>query len=139
VLLFGDASEVDLIKVHTQSGKLTLLRYENFDLSPLPRLRERIKVNLRRQVIEFFDAPSPDGQLCFPKSRYLSQSDPGRAELQSLERRLMDLGLAEEQYGCLASALQAVLDRHGFELDDVHIALQPHVPEEDGLPTGRKE
>lgn len=128
VLLFGDISEVDLIKVHTQSGKLTLFRYENFEACALPRLRERIKVNLRRQVIDFFDGPSADKQLCFPKSRYLSQSDSSREALLGIERKLLDLGLLEDEYGCLESALRVVLERQRVRIDEARLALVPVSP-----------
>ena len=54
--VFGDIGEsnTDLVKIHIQSGKLTLLRYEGFDEGPLPKLRERIKIKMREQRVDFF-------------------------------------------------------------------------------------
>lgn len=43
--LFGDATSVDLVKVHLESRKVTFLIYDDFD-SPTPTLVERIKVDL---------------------------------------------------------------------------------------------
>ena len=62
--LFGDAGSVDLIKVHLQSGKVTFLVYDDFDGAEAPRLIERIKVDLPRLRVDFFDyadeyAPQP--------------------------------------------------------------------------------
>ena len=54
-VLYGDIDEADLVKIHLQSGKLTLLKYEDYDASPLPKLKQRIKIRLRDQDIEFFD------------------------------------------------------------------------------------
>ena len=66
--LFGDAGSVDLIKVHLQSGKVTFLIYDDFERSDSPRLIERIKVDLPRLRVDFYDYvaeydPQPlDGQ-----------------------------------------------------------------------------
>ncbi|MDE0038477.1 MAG: DNA phosphorothioation-associated putative methyltransferase [Gammaproteobacteria bacterium] len=65
--LFGDAGSVDLIKVHLQSGKVTFLVYDDFEGSATPRLIERIKVDLPRLRVDFFDyvgeyEPQPLGE-----------------------------------------------------------------------------
>ena len=62
--LFGDVESVDLIKVHLQSGKVTFLVYDDFEGSNTPNLTERIKVDLPRLRVNFFDytgeyAPQP--------------------------------------------------------------------------------
>ena len=53
--LFGDAASVDLIKVHLGSGKVTFLVYDDFEGPQTPRLVERIKVDLPRLRVDFFD------------------------------------------------------------------------------------
>ena len=53
--LFGDAGSVDLIKVHLGSGKVTFLVYDDFEGPRPPRLVERIKVDLPRLRVGFFD------------------------------------------------------------------------------------
>ena len=53
--LFGDATSVDLIKVHLQSRKVTFLVYDDFENAQRPKLIERIKVDLRRLRVDFFD------------------------------------------------------------------------------------
>ena len=53
--LFGDAGSVDLIKVHLQSGKATFLVYDDFEGTTTPKLIERIKVDLPRLRVDFFD------------------------------------------------------------------------------------
>ena len=57
--LFGEAASVDLIKVHLQSGKVTLLTYDNFANADHPKLVERIKVDLHRLRVDFFDYVGP--------------------------------------------------------------------------------
>ena len=53
--LFGDAGSIDLIKVHLESSKVTFLIYDDFERSDTPRLVERIKVDLPRFRVDFYD------------------------------------------------------------------------------------
>ena len=53
--LFGDVELVDLIKVHLQSGKVSFLVYDDFEGPNTPNLTERIKVDLPRLRVDFFD------------------------------------------------------------------------------------
>lgn len=53
--LFGDVEAVDLIKVHLQSGKVTFQIYDDFDGLENPNLVERIKVDLPRLRVDYFD------------------------------------------------------------------------------------
>ncbi|MBJ6969743.1 hypothetical protein JG645_18265, partial [Vibrio cholerae] len=46
--------EIDLIKIHITSGKLTLTAYDDFEKS-VPFLVERIKIKMAEQDIDFFD------------------------------------------------------------------------------------
>lgn len=50
-ILFGDLTVADIIKIHKRSGKISLLRYADFENSSTPVLIERSKINLRKQTI----------------------------------------------------------------------------------------
>ena len=52
--LYGDIDEFDLIKIHFTSGKVSLLRYDDF-AKDQPLLLERVKIRLRDLDIDFFD------------------------------------------------------------------------------------
>lgn len=53
--MYGELNEeIDLIKIHITSGKLTLTAYDNFENS-VPFLIERIKIKMAEQDIDFFD------------------------------------------------------------------------------------
>lgn len=55
--MYGELDDkVDTIKIHINSGKLTLAHYDNFDKS-VPYLIERIKIKMAIQDIDFFDYP----------------------------------------------------------------------------------
>lgn len=92
--LYGDVSSADLVKIHIHSGKLTLLKYDDFDGSPLPRLVERIKIKMRDQDIEFFDyGPDLPVQLLYMKSRYMAPDQPGYNKQKKFDVKLDSLGL----------------------------------------------
>lgn len=52
--LFGDIDAIHLIKIHMTSGKVTLLRYDDWTKDE-PLLVERIKIKMREQDIDFFE------------------------------------------------------------------------------------
>lgn len=52
--LYGDIDEFDLIKAHFTSGKVSFLKYDNFD-KPNPLLVKRIKVKLRELDFDVFE------------------------------------------------------------------------------------
>lgn len=52
--LYGDLDDIDLIKIHIHSGKLTLLGYDDFNKNQ-PLLAERVKIKMAQQSVDFFD------------------------------------------------------------------------------------
>ena len=54
IQLYGDIEEMQLIKAHIRSGKVSLMRYKDWE-KETPLLIERIKIKLRDQDIDFFD------------------------------------------------------------------------------------
>lgn len=52
--LYGDLTDIDLIKIHMTSGKVSLMGYDDFS-KPIPLLRERIKIKMAEQQVDFFD------------------------------------------------------------------------------------
>ena len=97
-LIMWDAiSEVQLVKIHIGSGKLSLMEFDEFDTSPLPTLRRRIKVNVRKQDYDLFDYgtaahPNP---LLYRKSRYIHEDYPGYAEQLAFDEALEATGILE--------------------------------------------
>jgi hypothetical protein len=47
-MIWDAVGDVQLVKIHIASGKLTLMEFEAFDEDPLPRLRRRVKVIVRK-------------------------------------------------------------------------------------------
>ena len=99
--LYGNLGDTDVVKIHLQSSKLTLLHYDKYGESPLPRLRERIKINLRNQVIDFFEyGEDVPWQLLFMKSRYMAPDQSGYAKQRRFDTQLQGLkGLDFTKFG----------------------------------------
>ena len=72
--LYGDLEEVDMIKIHITSGKVSLMIYDDFDKKPLPLLLKRIKINMRFQKIDFFEYGGKyPSQPLYLKSLYIKE------------------------------------------------------------------
>ena len=52
--LYGDLEPIHLIKIHFTSGKVSLLRYDDFS-KETPLLVQRIKIKLRELEVDFFE------------------------------------------------------------------------------------
>jgi DNA phosphorothioation-associated putative methyltransferase len=52
--LYGDLEDIQLIKAHFTSGKVSLLGYKQWE-TETPLLIERIKIKMREQDVDFFD------------------------------------------------------------------------------------
>lgn len=98
--LFGNPREADLIKIHLYSGKLTFQHYEDFDEAPVPKLKLRIKIDLRRLFVSVFDhTTGPDRQLLFFKERFVPEGYAFRNDALGFSKRLRKLGFSPENIG----------------------------------------
>lgn len=90
--LYGDIDNgVDLVKIHINSGKLTLTHYDDFDKS-VPYLVERTKVKMSDQDIDFFYYH--DESRCPPllnKHLLLDSKHDQYAKQKSFDKRLSKL------------------------------------------------
>lgn len=87
--LYGDVTSADLIKIHIDSAKLTLMSYDDFVGKPLPRLLERIKIRFRDQDVERFTyGGAYEPPYLYRKSRFLTEDSPYYAEQVAFEHAL---------------------------------------------------
>jgi DNA phosphorothioation-associated putative methyltransferase len=96
--LYGDVSSTDLIKIHIQSGKVSLMRFDDFEGNPIPLMLERVKVKLREQDLDYFEygGQYPPPPLYF-KSRYINEEFPGYAEQREFDRTLKDMKIVSQE------------------------------------------
>jgi DNA phosphorothioation-associated putative methyltransferase len=117
--LYGDVANADLVKIHTRSGKLSFMRFNDFEGKPLPRLLERTKVNLRRQVVEVFEYEPPfEPPYLYMKSRFLNEESPNYSEQLAFDEALQTLPFLDlSGHGPSATALDATLEAHHYKVD----------------------
>lgn len=134
-LIIWDAlSDVQLVKIHIASGKLTLMEFESFDEDPLPRLRRRIKVVVRKldcDVFEYGSSAYPK-PLLYRKSRYLNEDHPDYAEQLAFDEAIELSGvLGESEFGPTAEALTQLLDAKRLAVEGMRLGRSKSIPDLD--------
>lgn len=123
-ILYGDIEMADLVKIHLASGKVTMIRCDNFEL-PIPRVIERVKINLRTQDVLMFSYGGETGcepPLLYLKSRFMSEEMPQYVEQTEFDARLEtvvevdELSRGPSAKGLEATLRQAWLRIAGFSL-----------------------
>jgi DNA phosphorothioation-associated putative methyltransferase len=131
--LFGDVSQMDVIKLHKASGKATFLGYDDFEGKPLPELRNRIKVNLRTRWVWVFDH-SAEGQLLFFKERFVGANHPRRGQMEMFSAKLRKLGVSEKAvFGPAKAEFDQIRERAGLNENLNRKRLHRSVPIAGGL------
>jgi DNA phosphorothioation-associated putative methyltransferase len=138
-VLVGDIGDFDLVRIHIRSGKVTLLQYEDFDTTPLPRLRQRVKVRLRELDLDLFDYgsaahPSP---LLYGKSRFINEECVCYPEQVEFEAQCERLGLLQFAGEPSAAAFFATLESRRWEIDGFRLVRSQKIPAVDA-PCGRE-
>ncbi|MBK1735427.1 peptidase M15 [Halorhodospira abdelmalekii] len=137
-LLYGDWRNADLVKIHIGSGKLTLMRFDDFDGQALPRMLERVKIKLREQEFDYFSyGDEYEPPYLYWKSRYLHEEHPRYPEQCDFDEALAELGLLDlSGYGPPPAVLRETLARHRWEIDGLTLRRSRTPPQLDD-PCGR--
>lgn len=132
--IWDSLSDVQLVKIHIGSGKLTLMEFDGFDESPLPLLRRRIKIHVRRLTYDLFEygtAEFPQTAL-YRKSRFLSEEYPGYAEQLAFDEEIERLGLInDEGFGPKPAALARQLALRRLAIDGIRLVPRQTLPDLD--------
>jgi len=87
--VYGELDDIQLIKIHINSGKVTLLSYEGFDDTPLPQLKERVKIKMAEQDVDFFDYIREDNRpVLLDKIEYIDESFDDFKKQKAFNKRL---------------------------------------------------
>jgi hypothetical protein len=129
-VLYGDVTGADLLKIHIRSGKLTMMRFDNFSGSPLPRMTQRVKINLRKQELNIFDYGEvyPEPYL-YRKSRFLNEESAFFAEQVLFEAALDELGVFDfDGYGPDAATFDQGIDEMRLTVDEYKLVRSKSIP-----------
>lgn len=133
-ILLGDLADFDLVKVHIRSGKLSVLKYADFEMSPLPRLVQRIKIRLRELDLDIFEYGSEDypSPLMFWKSRFINEECVRYADQLAFEEQLVRVGLNELiDRGPSAERFDAALVSGRWQIEGFKLVRSTSLPELD--------
>lgn len=131
--LAGDVAQYDLAKIHIESGKVTLMAYDDFLGKPLPALLRRVKARLRDQeldVFEYGDRYPPT--VLYRKCRYINEEFPQYTEQQEFDEALERLGLFDlSSHGDPEAEVQAKLHAHRWAIQGFALMRATHLPKPD--------
>ena len=117
VQLYGELDDIQLIKIHFHSGKVSFMGYEDFDDSPLPLLKERIKVKLAQQSVDYFDyVDEYTPQPLYFKSHYITEEYPNYKKQMSFDKKIALFLPSNHRYGVKLDTLKNILDSNQMEI-----------------------
>ena len=110
--LYGTPESADMIKIHFNSGKVTLLKYDNFENNFLPKLLTRVKIDMRRQDFDLFNyEEKKEIQYLFLKSLYMTQDEtnfPAQKEFDTFLQSIPEFDFTE--YGPSAEFIRSKIE-----------------------------
>jgi DNA phosphorothioation-associated putative methyltransferase len=136
LILWDAVNEVQLVKIHIGSGKLSLMEYEGFDTSPIPVLKKRIKINILRQDYDVYeyDTPKFPPTVLYFKSLYMSEEMEAYAEQQQFDEAIENFGIAKVgDFGLSYEELHLVLNNRRLEIDGFSLIRSRKLPNLDDL------
>jgi len=78
-----------MIKIHIRSGKLTLMKFDDYINKPLPKMIQRNKTHLRHQDLSSLTMATPiKPPYLYSKSRFINEEFPFFAEQIAFEEAL---------------------------------------------------
>lgn len=134
LVLWESLSDVQLVKIHITSGKLTLMEFDDFDASPIPLLRRRIKVNIRKQDYDLFEYNGAEHQkpLLYRKSRFLHEDYPGYAEQSAFDDAVEATGILDgSEFGPSPDLLFERLELQRLSVSGTRLVRSGRIPEID--------
>lgn len=129
-LLYGDPSQADLIKIHTKTGKLSLMRYDDFVGKPIPHLLERVKIKFRSLDFDYFqynDLYEPT--YLYLKSRYMPVDSENYTEQLAFDEKLEQLNLFDfKNYGPSPEYFSQTLKQARWEINGFNLQRSSSIP-----------
>lgn len=111
-IFYGNIHNADIIKIHKNSIKISFYNYDDFNNKRLPELHTRIKIDLAKQQMNFYNHKShKNQQLLFFKEKYVLESHPAYKDWKTFSETLMDKGIKYlGEYGPSKQELSKILD-----------------------------
>lgn len=114
------------------------MRYDDFEHQPLPRLLERVKINLRAQTFDLYQyGETYQPTYLYLKSRIINEEFPNYAEQLLFDEQLLTLNLFDlTGYGLKPDEFHQILNQARWQIDGFRLIRSQTLPELDH-PCGR--
>lgn len=116
--IYGEFEQVDLVKIHIGSSKVSIMKYDDFEGRAIPLLIERTKIRLGAADYEVYNYGEefPPTPLYF-KGRHLPEGFPRREDQLDFDAKLAEAtGLEIVDHGPSSTELSEILDQLGLEV-----------------------
>lgn len=136
--LYGEITSADLVKIHIRSGKLTLMRFDDFSGKPLPKMIHRVKILFHQQDFQLFEYGDEfEPPYLYLKSRFMNEEMDGYSEQASFDNQLESLNLFDfSEYGPNPGEFETKLKLARWEIDGMRLIRSQTIPDLDA-PCGR--
>ncbi|HVZ16274.1 MAG TPA: DNA phosphorothioation-associated putative methyltransferase, partial [Terriglobales bacterium] len=130
---YGDLTSADLIKLHIDTGKVTLMAFDDFLNRPLPRMIQRVKVDMRGQDLQVFDYEGDfEPPFLYWKSRYINEETDNYPEQLAFDKQLAALNvIGDGSYGAGPKEFAASLQARRWEINGFKLIRANSVPDLD--------
>jgi hypothetical protein len=129
-LIAGEINSYDVAKIHVRTAKLSLMRYDDFETTCVPKLKLRLKISLRHQTMESFEYGDgfPPENLYW-KSRIIGEHSADYERQITCELALEQLGLMPDWTERLpVSEFMSRLKRLRYEIEGYTVRRSSTVP-----------
>lgn len=134
LIIWDFMSDVHIVKIHIGSGKLTFLEYENFETSPLPLLKRRVKINLRKQEYDEFEYGTTQypSTVLYKKSRFMHEDMKGYPEQLAFDESLERTNLIDvTSFGPSINELLNELEKKRLTISGYELSPSESIPSQD--------
>lgn len=136
--LYGDITSADLVKIHIRSGKLTLMRFDDFYGKPLPKMIHRVKILFHKQEFHLFEYGEEfEPPYLYLKSRFMNEEMDSYAEQIAFDNQLEALNLFDlTGYGPNPTEFIHSLSLARWQIDGMRLIRSQTIPNLD-TPCGK--
>lgn len=136
--LYGDITSADLVKIHIRTGKLTLMRFDDFYGKALPKMIHRVKILFYKQEFHLFEYGEEfEPPYLYLKSRFMNEEMDSYAEQVAFDNQLETLNLFDlSDYGPNPTEFIHSLSLARWQIDGMRLIRSQSIPNLD-TPCGK--
>ncbi|MBT6051955.1 MAG: DNA phosphorothioation-associated putative methyltransferase [Candidatus Scalindua sp.] len=131
-VLYGDYRNADIVKIHTHSGKVSLITCNDFTCL-LPKMNIRVKISLREQDFNYYNyTDGYEPPYIYNKSLYINEEYPTYPEQIYFEETISKFEeLDFDNYGPSVNAFNMALFKRRLQINGAQLVMSKAIPSMD--------